>query len=433
MIPAKERVRDMKRKTKLIRILALIIVAASLIGLVPASALNLNAYFPDVTRDAWYYDYVMECAKFEIIEGMGDGTFQPEGTLKKGEFIKLLACSIEGAYTLTPSDKTGHWAEHFWNILNEYDVLEAQGIDSNGKAYVYPLIPLDYNELEKPVSRYEMAMLLRNVLYNVKAENTVTLNSPASYIADYDSINKDYLSAVEQAYGKGILEGRDDGSFDGGATLKRCEAAKVIVLLMFANRRTMPGHVTENKPVEEAVPSSESFAFRYRNMSAEERRLALFGNANKTYFTSAADAGSHITRIQVDTWDIDRNGYKYTRTWNLDVNVVVADEVKAIFAEIYNDPERFPIHSLGGARYTDSMRHSWGCAIDINPNENYYIVYSTGYTVGSFCYLNGTSPYCIQPGGSVVRAFAKYGWGWGGSGWTSSADYMHFSILASGG
>ena len=111
----------------------------------------------------------------------------------------------------------------------------------------------------------------------------------------------------------------------------------------------------------------------------------------------------------------------------------MADEVKAIFEEIYNDPERFPIKALGGARYSDTLRHSWGCAIDINPTENYYINYSTGATVGSYCWKTSDSPYCIRPESSVVRAFAKYGWGWGGQGWTSAVDYMHFSILASGG
>ena len=30
-------------------------------------------------------------------------------------------------------------------------------------------------------------------------------------------------------------------------------------------------------------------------------------------------------------------------------------EVKAIFEEIYNDPEQFPIHALGGARYSDTL------------------------------------------------------------------------------
>ena len=42
------------------------------------------------------------------------------------------------------------------------------------------------------------------------------------------------------------------------------------------------------------------------------------------------------------------------------------------------------------------------------------------------------SPYSIAAGGSVVRAFAAYGWGWGGT-WQSSRDFMHFSVRTDGG
>ena len=53
--------------------------------------------------------------------------------------------------------------------------------------------------------------------------------------------------------------------------------------------------------------------------------------------------------------------------------------------------------------------------------------------------LNGPSPCSIAAGGSVVKAFSDYGWGWGGQGYsvrkdnTQKFDYMHFSIMASGG
>lgn len=46
----------------------------------------------------------------------------------------------------------------------------------------------------------------------------------------------------------------------------------------------------------------------------------------------------------------------------------------------------------------------------------------------------GENPYSITATGSVVAAFARYGWGWGGQGYSSGYyDYMHFSILPSGG
>ena len=46
--------------------------------------------------------------------------------------------------------------------------------------------------------------------------------------------------------------------------------------------------------------------------------------------------------------------------------------------------------------------------------------------------LTEPSPYSIAAGGSVVKAFAAYGWGWGGT-WQSSRDFMHFSVRTDGG
>jgi hypothetical protein len=53
--------------------------------------------------------------------------------------------------------------------------------------------------------------------------------------------------------------------------------------------------------------------------------------------------------------------------------------------------------------------------------------------------MTQASPYSIGANSSVVRAFAKYGWGWGGQGYSLHSDgsqkydFMHFSILSSGG
>jgi hypothetical protein len=409
----------MKAKTKIKRrLLTLALVLAMILtSVLPSAALTTGVTFSDVPKDAWYVGYIEKCAWLEIINGYSDGSYQPAGTLKRSEFIKMLAIAAE-LYTLNNSTAV-HWAAPYWNMLKEAGVLE----DMN--------IPCSRDALEKPITRYEMAVLIRNVLYNVYCENTMELTNPAANISDYNSIDMAYRGSVEQAYGKGILTGYSDSSFQGGRNLSRAEAAAVICRLLWAGERKQVSFAKEKVPTAVA---SESFAFRYRSMSTAERRLALFGNENKTYFTSAADAGSHVVGVQVRTWDLKSDGVtKYTRTWTIYVNTVVVEEVKAIFEEIYNNPEKFPIHSLGGARYSDTMRHSWGCAIDINPVENYYVNYSTGAVVGSFCYKNGSSPYCITPGGSVVQAFAKYGWGWGGQGWTSAVDYMHFSILSSGG
>jgi len=415
------------RKIKFLFFAALI-TALTLCALVlPACALRTeDADFPDIDTEGWYYDDLNLLYKFEIINGYTDGLFHPGDSLTRGQFIRMLS-TYEGLYTST-NTKGIHWAEKDWYIMNESGVLETQTMQ-NGQIVVTPLFSLSAASLEQPITRYEMSMLINNMLYSVYCEYMVNVSDPDGLITDYDFLDPAYRNPVEQAYGKGILTGYEDGSFQGDRTLTRAEAAAVIVRLFWGSRRKdVPG-------VEEVIPvtsPSASFAFQYRNMSVAERRLALFGDANKTSFHSAAEAGDYIVDITVPVWKINSSGQKYASTAYLQVHRLVADEVKLIFEEIFNDPEKFPIKSIGGARYSDELRHAWGCAIDINPNENYYIHYASGQVVGN-CWSPGENPYSISPNGSVVRAFAKYGWGWGGQGWSSGVDYMHFSILASGG
>lgn len=440
-----------KMRRRPLRVLSLMLAAALLCAAVPAHAAGnmgpISVDFTDVPDDAWYAEYVELCASWGIIDGKTETTYCPDDELTRGEFIKLL-CMI-GELVPYTMDTSVHWAQPYWYLVNDTGVL--WGLD----------IPLTASALNKPITRYEMSVMIANLTSNVYTENPVSLDSPEARIADYSSISGAYRESVLQAYGKGILDGFDDGAFHGSETLTRAQAAAVVVRAGWPAERLEVEDVedvvlpeTPGEPSDPSTPStglldpSQSFANNTSLINGstltDAGRTALFGDAGKTYFTgSEANLSDYIVTIQVRTWDIDSSGAKYTRTWNLQVNRAVADEVKAIFEEIYNDPEQFPIHALGGARFTDTLRHSWGCAIDINPVENFQCyTTTTPYTAitGTTCYKYSDSPYCIRPDSSVVRAFAKYGWGWGGgtaengySGWTTTADYMHFSVRHDGG
>ncbi|HIQ78967.1 MAG TPA: S-layer homology domain-containing protein [Candidatus Scatomorpha intestinavium] len=430
------------KKKPMSRVLALLLAAVFAVGALPASA-SYSASFSDVSADAWYADYVSLCATYGIINGYEDGTFRPEADITRAEFMKLLA-TIGELVPYKAIDTSMHWAAPYWDLMNDNGVL--WGLD----------IPCTAAALDTAITRYEMCVMLSNFCSNVFSENFVELQNLQTAIADYSSIESKYVSSVEQAYGKGILTGYEDGTFRGNDTMTRSQAAAVVVRTAWPDERievSDANEVTGSTPSTDpdtgsAMDPADSFAWESRNYIDDwgnvsaEGRLILFGDASKSYFTgSEANLADYIVTVQVQTWDINSAGEYYTRTWNLEVNKAVAQEVVAIFEEIYASSERFPIHALGGARYTDSLRHSWGCAIDINPVENYYVNTTTWTALtGSYCYKTSDSPYCIRPDGIVVETFAKYGWGWGGgtaendyTGWNTTADYMHFSILESGG
>ena len=45
--------------------------------------------FADVNKNAWYYDYVGYLAKYDIINGYTDGTFKPDESVTRAEFVAM--------------------------------------------------------------------------------------------------------------------------------------------------------------------------------------------------------------------------------------------------------------------------------------------------------------------------------------------------------
>ena len=192
--------------------------------------------------------------------------------------------------------------------------------------------------------------------------------------------------------------------------------------------------------VDQGLASYEDYAkqdFWLKFQGENERKCELlFGDANKRRFASQDEAKAAMTTITVPVWKL-QGGTKVSSTLSFSVHAAIAEDVKAIFTEIYNDPEQFPMKDVGGYSWRgDSAtgEHNCGTAIDINANENYQI--REGQVLAGSLWEPGSNPYSIGPDSSVVRIFAEHGWSWGGDAWaydsddaTGYHDYMHFSYM----
>jgi hypothetical protein len=72
--------------------------------------------------------------------------------------------------------------------------------------------------------------------------------------------------------------------------------------------------------------------------------------------------------------------------------------------------------------------HAFGEAIDLNPRENPYVGCGMTRDKTAISYMKRSwhRPGMVTP--AVRSAFASVGWGWGGSWFGSTKDYMHFSV-----
>lgn len=149
---------------------------------------------------------------------------------------------------------------------------------------------------------------------------------------------------------------------------------------------------------------------------------------------------------------IDFNGQ--IQSGNLIVNVQVADDVVAIFKELYdasyqidkiklideydanddlsmadNNTSCFNFRNVDGQN--DLSDHGYGIAIDINPLYNPYVRKGFGdrnvLPVNGAAYANRNQNFehKIVKGDVCYNAFINRGWKWGGE-WDSPIDYQHF-------
>lgn len=142
--------------------------------------------------------------------------------------------------------------------------------------------------------------------------------------------------------------------------------------------------------------------------------------------TTASEMQPYL--VSIDAPITKKDGTKTTK--KISVHKDIKDQVLDVLQKAQDSG--FKVYDVAGYNFrnvtgstTSLSQHSYGLAIDINPDENYYIKYSTGATVGKY-WKPGEDEYSLPVDGIVVTTFKSYGWEWGGN-WSSIKDYMHFS------
>ena len=87
-----------------------------------------------------------------------------------------------------------------------------------------------------------------------------------------------------------------------------------------------------------------------------------------------------------------------------------------------------PSPCSGGSGTGHWSMHAYGEAVDLDPRGNPYVGCGMTRDKTALSYLNRSWHRRGMVTPAVVRAFASIGWGWGGSWYGSTKDYMHFSI-----
>ena len=120
-----------------------------MIGGIVSGAGESDAFFTDVSGSAWYYDAVKFVYDYDLMDGVGGGKFNPDGTLTRAMIAQVLY-NLEGAPgsypTVFDDVAKSAWYADAVNWAAASGIVEGKGnnkFDSNA-----------------PVTRQEMAAIL---------------------------------------------------------------------------------------------------------------------------------------------------------------------------------------------------------------------------------------------------------------------------------
>ncbi len=176
--------------------------------------------FNDVPENSWYNHYVQIACEFGILNGKGDGIFDPQANMTIAEAVKIAAC------------------------IHMYETDSTAELDPNGNPWYKPYldyclyagiieeyVSFDWNE---PATRAIMAYLFS------RADVQVYEINPDVPLTDIPDVNNTTPFAYEilSLYRRGIATGSDALlTFNPGSNVTRAEAAAFITRILCYDMR----------------------------------------------------------------------------------------------------------------------------------------------------------------------------------------------------
>lgn len=209
------------------KIISSVFAVATLSVMLSPLMQTMNATtFKDVTSSHWAKTAIDEAVSKGYFKGYADGTFKPGAQVTRAEFAVLLDRvsaneKVEGKGTF--ADLAGNWSE------KEVHEAVAKGF----------LTPADYPNGFKPttpLTRKEMAKWMSSGLATASTDYKQALTDTADTVVPVAEYFKKTMSKSEYPYvslmmGTGLMSGYADGTFGGGQTTTRAEAAVILVRL----------------------------------------------------------------------------------------------------------------------------------------------------------------------------------------------------------
>ena len=264
----------MKKHTLLQRLLPLAMLAAMLLSAVPAAAAfrDTAGHWAEKTLDEWQDE--------GLIDGYGDGSFQPNGTVTRAEFIKLVNRTL--GFTAESEISFSDVTERDWFHAEVAKAVTAGYAQGSGGLF----------RPNQPVTRAEAAAML------ARAAGLAAKEERADAFADAASIPAWARGSVGAAAEAGYMTGYPNGAFGALGSITRAEAVVTLDRVRRSAQKTVieqAGTTLENETVAGDLVIAESVGegnVTLKNVTVLGSVIVKGGGANSIYFDNVRVGGT---------------------------------------------------------------------------------------------------------------------------------------------
>lgn len=240
-------------KKRILSLLLALVLLSSLSVSAFAAAPAAAPHFTDVPTTHWAYANIERAYSDGVMAGTGGnaakytGIFSPSGTLTEAQFVTIMTRGFFQTELEAAKKSVGTNAK--W-----YAAAEKVAEDKH-------LLTFVQGKMDKPITRYDMAAIIANVMDAKEFAGRPdfnTVQATFSKIADINSIPDSYQTSVAAVFAMGIITGTDSkGTFSGSSYMNRAQAAVVYGRMKdaFLNYN---GSSKPSTPTEPTTPSKPS-------------------------------------------------------------------------------------------------------------------------------------------------------------------------------
>lgn len=253
------------------RILSLVLTLAMVLSCAPIIAKAERSIFTDVLQSHWAYEIINELTNEGVIDGMGDGTFAPEGLVTREQFMKLLVCALNCGIDSVQTQELADVNQDNWSAPYIFAGVQRgiYNVDISGDMF-YPA-----GELKRGISA---EWIVDGLGVDAEAENI---------FSDIPSIGSQ-SEAVAIATKLGIVSGYEDNTFRAENTITRAEAAALIKRIMDyqSEQYDLREDAKNEIELQDNVEMAESSEVVNIPISADENnKVVTFSKADETLKT----------------------------------------------------------------------------------------------------------------------------------------------------